>query len=370
MPDTESAVELTGEVVYLHAFDIAYDMNREAFHALRELMGEAIATSAVEPIPRNPRLAMMQRPKVARFPVREQTGPQGPVPTRWAVKLLPVGAISISVRVPFRVAALADLVSYHQATLDGQLVHDAIHAFAERVRQALAAVCVRPYSRLHEEEGYTVFCLHPPAGGPDAEAWFRTHRRAIAALLTQELDVDRLSEQEVEESTAVRISYYRDDLAVVDWDAALVIDEPRPAEDALDVMELANLQLTELEAYDRILDEAIERGHPDGTGGRRARRHALRELGELRMDLALFSDELSNTTKFFGEWYLARVYQACAGRFHLADWHRVVDEKLKTLDELHQVLKHDRFDRTMITLELIIVLLFVLDLVLLFTGRP
>ena len=58
-----------------------------------------------------------------------------------------------------------------------------------------------------------------------------------------------------------------------------------------------------------------------------------RELREIRVDFARLSDELSNITKFFGDWHLARIYQGVSTRFHLSDWHRTIDEKLKTLDE-------------------------------------
>ena len=50
---------------------------------------------------------------------------------------------------------------------------------------------------------------------------------------------------------------------VVDWDAALIIDEPQNFDETLYVMELANLQLAELEAYDRMLDDALERAYRD-----------------------------------------------------------------------------------------------------------
>ena len=68
----------------------------------------------------------------------------------------------------------------------------------------------------------------------------------------------------------------------------------------------------------------------------------LRELREIRIDLARFSDELSNITKFFGDWHLARIYENLSARFHLADWHRTIDGKLKTLDDLYQILNHDQ----------------------------
>lgn len=52
---------------------------------------------------------------------------------------------------------------------------------------------------------------------------------------------------------------------------------------------------------------------------------------------------------------MARIYEAVSSRFHLDDWKRVVDEKLKTLDELYQTLKHEQFNRWLLILELIVI---------------
>jgi hypothetical protein len=100
----------------------------------------------------------------------------------------------------------------------------------------------------------------------------------------------------------------------------------------------------------------------------RARRDVLRELRDIRIDLARFNDELSNITKFFGDWHLARIYENISARFHLGDWHRSINGKLKTLDDLYQLLKYDQNNRWMLILELTIVLLFVIDLVIVFLG--
>ena len=102
-------------------------------------------------------------------------------------------------------------------------------------------------------------------------------------------------------------------------------------------------------------------------GGQNTR--VQRELREIRIDLARLSDELSNITKFFGDWHSARIYQALAARFHLADWHRTIDDKLKTLDNLYQLLGSEQNNRWMLILEISVVLLFVVDLVMLAVGR-
>jgi len=158
---------------------------------------------------------------------------------------------------------------------------------------------------------------------------------------------------------------------IIDPGLCFAKHEPHNLDETLYLMELANVQLAELEAYDHMLDEAVERSYRDIS----ARRFkgwqttgVQRELREIRIDLARLSDELSNITKFFGDWHLARIYQGLSSRFHLSDWHRTIDEKLKTLDDLYQLLRAEQNNRWMLILETSIVLLFVIDLIILGMG--
>ena len=360
---------LRGEVVYLFAFDIAYEFRREP---ITELLGQPVAQFSVDLSHRGPRNLLFHQPQMVRLPAQQRVGLTGPLTLETSIKILPIGAISISVRVPFDVDRLQDLVSFHDLRFHGGSLHEEVLVVAERVRQDLAGHILRPIEHLAHEEAYTVFCLDSPADGERplrAELWLENNRRAVAALLTQE-GPKGLSRQEIMESTSRSLSYYEDDLLVVDWDAALMIDEPQDFDETLHILELANVQLAELEAYDRVLDAALDRSYRDlGPTPMRRRAEVLRDLRELRIDMARFNDELSNITKFFGDWHLARVYETVATRFHLSDWHRAVSDKLRTLDELHQLLKSDQSNRWMMFLEVTVVLLFIIDLAILLLGR-
>lgn len=360
-----------GEVVYMYAYDVAYEMRREP---VRELLGQPVAQYVLDSSKRNPRHLFFYRPQMVRLPAQERLGPHGPIRVEFAVKLLPVGAISITVRVPFAVQHVEDLIVYHDLQFSNGSLNDEVRRLAEQVRDELRPYYIRPLNELGDEEAYTVFCIEAPlldrSGLPQTtEKWLSSHRRHVAALLTQEPEVERLSMQESEESTVRALSYYEHDLVVVDWDAALIIDKPRSFDETLYVMELANLQLAELEAYDRLLDTALERSYRDlGERKMRKQMEVLRELREVRIDLARFSDELQNITKFFGDWHIARIYEAISARFHLGDWYRTLDEKLKTLGDLYQLCKADQTNRWMLILEGTIVLLFIIDLIMLFLG--
>src|SRR5712671_4969747 len=328
-----------GKAVYNYAFDVAYEMARLP---VRELFGHPLAQFSVDASKRSPKQLFFYRPQMVRLPPLERIGPRGPVRVDRVIKLLPVGAVSITVSVPFDVARIEDLVVYHDLQFSNGALHQEVRHLAEEVCRELIPYLMRPIMQLAEEEAYTVFCVESPLrtkeGTPlSAEDWLQIHRREVASLLTQEPDIDHLSKQEADESTGRYLSYYEHDLVVVDWDAALIMDERQNFDETLYVMELANLQLAELEAYDRILDDSLDRAYRDlSARPMRGRTIMLRELREIRIDLARFSDELSNITKFFGDWHLARVYENISARFHLGDWHKTIDSKLKTLDDLYQ----------------------------------
>jgi hypothetical protein len=355
----------------MYAFDIAYEMSRKP---IRELLGQPVAQFSVDASKRSPRHLFFFRPQMVRLPMMERFGPHGRVMVERAVKILPVGAISITVTVPFVVESIEDLVVYHDLEFNNGSLSNEVRHLAEDVRRELSDYLIRPVPDLADEEAYTAFCLDAPLVAADgsplsAEDWLCDHRREVASLLTQEPDITQLSRQEADESTGRYLSYYENDLSVIDWDAALVIEEPANLDETLYVMELANLQLAELEAYDRMLDDSLERSYRDlADRSRRGRSGIMRDLREIRIDLTRLSDELQNISKFFGDWHLARIYQVISDRFHLSEWHRSIDEKLKTLDNLYQLLNQDLNNRTMLILEFTIVLLFVIDLVILFLG--
>src|SRR5882757_10084531 len=100
----------SGEVVYIYAFDVAYEMTRQP---VRELLGQPVAQFAVDASKRSPRQLFFYRPQMVRLPPVEKFGPRGPIRLERTVKLLPVGAISITVRIPFDVQRVEELVPLH-----------------------------------------------------------------------------------------------------------------------------------------------------------------------------------------------------------------------------------------------------------------
>jgi hypothetical protein len=244
-----------------------------------------------------------------------------------------------------------------------------MRCLAEDVCRELSRYFIRPLPHLAEREAYTVFCLESPLATAGQLAlqrgdWLHAHRREVAALLTQEPDLDHLSEQETDESTSRHLSYYKDDLVVVDWDAALIIDQSKNFDETLYLMELANYSWRS--SKPTTAHSMIRSNAPIAICGVARFGAAARSFGDFARFASTSPVSAMNfrTSPIFRRLASGPLYQSVSSRFHLADWHRTIDEKLKTLDNFYQLLQHDRTNRWMLILETTIVLLFIIDLVL------
>src|SRR5690606_12128677 len=117
-----------GKVVYMFAFDAAFEMARRP---VRELLGQPVAQFSDDASTRSPRHLFFYRPQMVRLPLMERLGPHGRVLVERTIKLLPVGALSITISVPFEVNSIEDLVGYHDLEFNNGSLHDEVRALAE-----------------------------------------------------------------------------------------------------------------------------------------------------------------------------------------------------------------------------------------------
>jgi hypothetical protein len=364
MSGEERGGRVTGEVIYLYAFDVA---NEIRVAGVAELLSARPVPFTVRTDRAAARAVPLYQPLAVEPPPPKVSLAARPV--RLLVRVYEFGVISVAVRVGFEDWTLDDLMPFQQPTLDdGRPLDRLAWEVCAETRRELEAHLVRPGPE-NEPEAYTAFCLTDLGGEADASRWLADRRRAVAGLLAG-TDPARLSEDQVAEGLRLRRSFTTADVVVVDWEAALVVDLDGYAEDVLFVLELANLQLEEFRWIDRALDRYLERAYGELhrprwplVGGWAK---VLRSLRRLRVELAKLADEVTHVTKFVGDWHLARVYLLARERFHLDQWRASVGERLGGLDQLYTLAQGERYNRRMLVLEFVIVLLFALDLIALF----
>jgi hypothetical protein len=362
---------MKGTVVYLYAFDLANEIRTSQ---VREVLSQKpfpfqirVGATAPKDVPIYTPLTISLKPVDCASNV-------GTVTLKPFVKIFDVGAISISYEVPFEKGSLFDLVPYHQFQIAGAPLAAMAEKLAGEVARSLAPYMIKPNPERPPVEAYTSFCLSDIGGGTVAD-WVRAARLEIACLLNEEPQPERLADRQVDETLSHSLAYTRDDFTIIDWDAALVIDTGGYVDDVLYMIELSNLQLEEFRILDDRLDRLFIKAYEDLERkaslmslvfASDARLSAVRRI---RMDITKMSEELTNITKFVGDWYLARVYLSCKHRFHLAHWESSVDQKLHEIDRLYTLFHQGINEKRMLLLELAIVALFLFEVIATFFFR-
>lgn len=360
---------MKGEVVYYRLFDIGAAIDLDEVQrrvAMPFLSGRTVSERAA------PKYARLGKPILVHVDERELDTSLGRITASIAVKLYGVGALSVVVRTAVEAANLRDLRPYGALRIRTAGKEETLDEYcgrvAERIEEDLVPYMHDSYDVKVDPEPYTVYCItvseHP------VRAFVNGWRREVTALLAGDPRPDDISDEEVEDTWKSWLSYYQDDLVVVEWDAALVIEPTASYEDTLAVFEIANLQLLELRTYDAYLDQTIDRAYDDvedlfrRSSLLRSGGEEVKELAELRMDLSEATFQVDNISKLWGDWFLGKVYRACAKKFELESWRHLVADKMSDLSDIYQVAQAEAEGRRMLLLEVLVVLLFVIDLLL------
>lgn len=352
---------MKGEVVYLYAFDVANEIVTEKIH---EILEDRPVPFEIRIDHTSPQDMPLYTPLSIEPAALEVTLNDAPV--RALIHIYEIGVISIVLRTEFEVDSLTQLTPFHQSTFDdGRQCTDVARSLCKAVCKNLNDSMIGR-TEIRKPEAYTIFYVKElESEDTNLAAWIENRRPEVAALLTENLP-GILSANQVNEVLRVCRSYADTDIAIIDWDAALVIDLDGYAEDTLYVLELANLQLESYQQMDQRLDRYLDQAYEDikrevslfGTYN-----PVIRRLRTMRVDVTKLNDEVTNITKFFGDWHLARIYLGAHERFHLEQWKTSVEERLRQLDTLYSVAHGDATNKRLIWLEVIIVLFFAIDLI-------
>lgn len=167
-----------------------------------------------------------------------------------------------------------------------------------------------------------------------------------------------------------RFSFYANDLAVLTWDNALVI-EPRPEDEDIEfVLEFANAQLLELRVYDAQLDAELPALYDRIAERRRHLSFLSRGYRPLMADLQTRVAEVTeiveraeNAFKVTDDVYLARVYAAALDIFRERAWRSGIDRKLQIFRDTYTMLNAEAQVARAELMEIIVVLLIAAELI-------
>lgn len=241
-----------------------------------------------------------------------------------------------------------------------------LRLLADRIRPAVERPVI---ADVHED--YTVYRITRIATAdgepltPDALAALD-----VAPLLLNE--TRPLSLDARRELLPHRFTYYDDDLAILTWENALVVEPGEQDTDLQYILEFANAQLLELRYYDAQLDAELPRLY-DAIDAARARwsvfpgRRFAALLSRLQAQVADSTElveRVENSLKVTDDVYLARVYAASLELFRGVAWRAGIDRKLAILRDTYSMLNGESQAARSETLEIAIVLLIVAEIVM------
>ncbi|MDO9182043.1 MAG: hypothetical protein Q7U04_06525 [Bacteriovorax sp.] len=191
----------------------------------------------------------------------------------------------------------------------------------------------------------------------------------IAALILTE-EKYTLSPQIYVRLYESKLQYYKNDLAVIDWNSAFII-EPSGSLDIPDVIEFALSQLLEMRYYDDLLDKklreiysAIELKEMNIFSSRYT--DLALEAGQRYIEIAEIVETVENSLKVIGDLYHSVVFRMASSKFRFNDWQSSIDNKLENLADICKLLLDNINHRRSHILELIVVALISLELIPLF----
>lgn len=279
--------------------------------------------------------------------------------------LFDFGAASLAIQIPFQLPK-SELTRLAGALADPTLFVQAARAALEPVYRKLIPAIENPvWTDLSEE--YFVFQLISEPTTPTPAQLLAQYPGWLAGLVR--LEADPLSDGEIAEALRLRLSYSPEDLVVIDWTAAVVVD--RECSEILETMAFANLQLLEFRHIDNRVDARLKAAY--GLINQLVqtrlpifRRHSrpIRILGALKVEVNEMLERASGALTLVGDPYLARVYQQIAARFHLDQWGQNIRRSIDVLEGIYRAVSDQAANYRTEALEIVIVILILFELLM------
>ena len=240
----------------------------------------------------------------------------------------------------------------------------------ERLGRISAAIS-RPYSEWISED-YYVFELREVDGDVNGADLLAQRGSEISRIVRGE--TAELARSERADVLQASLSYYPTDLVVVGWNAALVCDTPSGAETSIQILEYANSQLLEFRHYDDLLTRELAlvyrslKQRAGALHGWRMRREASR-LNSVTVEVTELVERADTAIKFVSDMFAARLYRLAASKVGVPEYKNLVNEKLKTAENLYRFLIDEFHQSRGFVLELMVVIILIIELFYLFKGK-
>lgn len=164
--------------------------------------------------------------------------------------------------------------------------------------------------------------------------------------------------------------YSKQDLVIVDWNSALILDFTKKQiyNDYLEILEFSLTHLLELRIYDELLDrklsdlyDSIEQKQSRALSNKYA--HLSEEANQIYLEFSEFFEHIDNSIKTVGNSPLSLFFRETSREFRFSDWQSNVKSKMSSLAQITQLLQAEVNSRKSHIYEITIIVLILVEVI-------
>lgn len=277
------------------------------------------------------------------------------------------GALSIVYQIPFRgtLSSLREKLNDLDAQYKEQSIEDAHNLFNKIEKH------IDQPKFFHLLNSYLVIAIDPEAD-VSAQQLRENHGSLIASTLR--FEKTSISPFQVEDILKSATGYYREDLVIIDTEAAFVYD--KEATELIDFFELATVEQLELRYFDQLLDNKLDALYLQKTEKGSLRSNlplvgtvydSVGELSKLKVDISVITERLGSSIKTVGEVYYSEIYELLVEKLELNSLRKSIEKKLGIIRDVRSIFQNKiNHIREFLLSALIIVLIMIELLVAVF----
>jgi len=293
--------------------------------------------------------------------------PSGKYPVRIFARIWNYGVISVTLELTIPPGTEWERLVRMAAELEAS---DGVELLASSRKNALKKrimTAVKDPADWEIYEDYITYIIEKADGSGNPREFIQ--KVDVAALILAE-DKEHLVDEHRNFLVESAIQYSSSDLAIIDWNSALLI-EPEGQRDVADVLEFSLTHLLEFRYYDEMLGRKLDELYdamdqkPESVANIFKNFYAdiAEDSSHKYMEFSEFLGRVENSLKTVGDPYLAVVFRASALEFHFDDWRKSISRKMETLAQISQILHGEVNTRRSHWLEIIIIVLIAVEMI-------
>jgi hypothetical protein len=352
-----------GKILVYRVFDIGSEINLET---LEELIENQHSKERFK-LDRKPNVSLM----ISRTPVSVSLGSveimlEGEkVSAELIARVWHFGTVSMSFHIPMREGMtwteLVKLASWLEKDNEiDELARERSRSFQTQIRPAIVSL-----TEWSMNEDFIIYMINELDGLMTPLSTL-PEKVDVAALILAEAK-ENLSDSIKKTTLENLYQYSTEDLVVVDWNSALLV-EPSGSMDVPLVIEFALNQLLEMRFYDDLLDKRLNTVYSAVVERKRGlfsnkHKRQAEEAGQMYIEISEIVENVENSFKTVGDFYLATIFRATTKRFRFDDWQRSINEKLSNLAEVSKLLHSEVNESRSQMMEIIVILLIGVEVI-------